>query len=60
LPYRESTPLLRTITGFLFGFATAWFGYPMAEEAMRDTQQYMGMKQRKALDQAQRKLSVGG
>ncbi len=35
LPYRESTPLLRTLTGFLFGFTTAWFGYPLVEESMR-------------------------
>ncbi|MEA3350863.1 MAG: DUF2085 domain-containing protein, partial [Chloroflexota bacterium] len=34
---RESTPLLRTLTGFLFGFTTGWFGYPLMEEAMADT-----------------------
>jgi uncharacterized membrane protein len=55
LPYRESTPLLRTITGFLFGFVTAWFGYPVAEEAMRDTRQYMETKQHKASQQAKPK-----
>ena len=59
LPYRESTPLLRSITGFLFGFTTAWFGYPVAEEAMRDTRQYMETKQSKASEQAKRKTSVG-
>jgi uncharacterized membrane protein len=37
LPYRESTPLLRTITGFLFGFMTAWFGIPYIEESMRES-----------------------
>jgi uncharacterized membrane protein len=58
LPYRESTPLLRTITGFLFGFTTAWFGYPVAEEAMRDSRQYMETKQRKASQQAKRKMDV--
>jgi len=36
LPYRESTPLLRTLTGFLFGFTTAWFGYPLVEASMRE------------------------
>ena len=36
LPYRESTPFLRTLTGALFGFTTAWFGYPLVEEAMRE------------------------
>jgi uncharacterized membrane protein len=34
LPYRESTPTLRVLTGFLFGFTTAWFGYPVVEESM--------------------------
>ena len=37
MPLRESTPFLRTLTGFLFGFTTAWFGYPLVEEAMQDT-----------------------
>mgnify|MGYP000203411204 CR=1 FL=1 len=36
LPYRESTPLLRTLTGFLFGFATAWFAFPNIEENMQE------------------------
>jgi uncharacterized membrane protein len=36
-PYRESTPTLRVLTGFLFGFLTAWFGYPLVEESMIDT-----------------------
>jgi uncharacterized membrane protein len=43
-PFRESTPLLRSLTGFLFGFTTAWFGYPMVEEGMRDTRQVMAKK----------------
>jgi uncharacterized membrane protein len=37
LPYRESTPFLRTLTGFLFGFTTAWFGIPYIEESMRES-----------------------
>jgi len=37
LPFRESTPLLRTVTGFLFGFTTAWFGYPLVESSMAET-----------------------
>src|SRR5574341_1580525 len=37
LPYRESTPFLRVLTGFLFGFATAWFAYPNIEESMQET-----------------------
>lgn len=43
-PYRESTPLLRTVTGFLFGFTTAWFGYPIVEESMSDVRRYYGQK----------------
>lgn len=39
LPYRESTPFLRTFTGFLFGLSTAWFGIPYIEESMRETRQ---------------------
>ena len=40
LPYRESTPFLRVLTGFLFGFFTAWFAYPNIEESMRETRQF--------------------
>lgn len=40
LPYRESTPLLRVITGGLFGLATAWFAYPYMEESMAETRQF--------------------
>lgn len=39
LPYRESTPFLRILTGFLFGFSTAWFAMPYVEESMRETRQ---------------------
>jgi uncharacterized membrane protein len=44
LPYRESTPMLRTLTGFLFGFTTAWFGYPSIEEAMSDSRRILAKK----------------
>jgi uncharacterized membrane protein len=37
LPLRESTPFLRTLTGFLFGFTTAWFGIPYMEESFGET-----------------------
>lgn len=40
VPYRESTPFLRTFTGALFGFFTAWFAYPNIEESMSETRQY--------------------
>lgn len=44
LPYRESTPFLRVLTGFMFGFFTAWFGYPMVEETMADTRELVEAK----------------
>lgn len=44
MPYRESTPFLRTLTGGLFGFTTAWFGYPMVEETMADSRRYLDDK----------------
>ncbi len=34
---RESTPLLRAITGVLLGVLSVWLIYPYVEEAMRDT-----------------------
>jgi uncharacterized membrane protein len=47
LPYRESTPLLRTVTGFLFGFGTAWFGIPMVEATMVETRNFYTIKLRR-------------
>jgi uncharacterized membrane protein len=47
LPYRESTPFLRVLTGFLFGFLTAWFGYPMVEETMADSRKLIEAKQQR-------------
>jgi uncharacterized membrane protein len=44
LPYRESTPLLRTLTGFVFGFMTAWFMFPLIEETMVDTRRMLSKK----------------
>ncbi len=43
-PYRESTPFLRTLTGFLFGFTTAWFAIPTMEASMRDLYHVMTRK----------------
>ena len=37
LPVRESTPLLRTITGCAFGIGTAYFIFPLVEENMRES-----------------------
>lgn len=44
IPYRESTPLLRSMTGALFGFMTAWFAYPSIEDSMSETRQYYEKK----------------
>ena len=44
LPYRESTPFLRVITGFLFGLMTAWFMFPLIEESMADTRRLLAKK----------------
>jgi uncharacterized membrane protein len=41
IPFRESTPFLRTLTGFLFGFLTAWFGYPYVEASMQDNRKFL-------------------
>lgn len=48
IPYRESTPLLRTMTGVLFGFTTAWFGFPVLEESMQETRQNLSAKKARA------------
>ncbi len=37
IPIRESNPTLRTITGALFGFFTAWYLFPLIEESMVET-----------------------
>ena len=34
-PVRESTPDLRVATGALFGFFTAWLGYPLVESSVQ-------------------------
>jgi uncharacterized membrane protein len=44
LPIRESTPLLRTITGTLFGVMTTWYLYPMIEETMKETRRLVARK----------------
>lgn len=37
LPLRESSPLLRTLTGGLFGWVTAWYLFPMLEDTAKET-----------------------
>lgn len=44
LPFRESTPFLRVLTGGLFGFTTAWFGYPLVEQTMQDSRRILAAK----------------
>lgn len=44
MAFRESTPILRIVTGGLFGFTTAWFGYPMVEQTMAETRQILAAK----------------
>jgi uncharacterized membrane protein len=58
LPFRESTPLLRTLTGFLFGFLTAWFAYPYVEESMRENRKYLEEKFSQALRWAEAKVNL--
>lgn len=55
--FRESTPLLRVITGFLFGFMTAWFGYPYVEESMIENRKYMESKYLQAQKWAKTRLN---
>jgi uncharacterized membrane protein len=56
IPARESTPLLRTITGFLFGFMSVWLAYPYVEESMQETNQAISTKLAKA-EEKERVLS---
>ena len=44
MPFRESTPFLRTLTGGLFGVMTAWYIYPVIEETMLETRKLMAHK----------------
>jgi len=44
MPIRESTPLLRTITGALFGLGTSWYLFPMMEESMVETRASLARK----------------
>ena len=38
LPLRESSPLLRTLTGSLFGFSLVWLTYPHIDAGMQKTE----------------------
>ncbi len=58
IPFRESTPFLRTLTGFLFGFLTAWFGYPYVEASMHENRQFLEGKSAQAEKWAEQESSV--
>jgi len=57
IPFRESTPILRLVTGFLFGFVTAWFGYPYVEESMVENRKFLDGKFSQALKWAESKIT---
>ena len=57
IPVRESTPFLRTLTGFLFGFVTAWFGYPYVEESMQENRKFLEGKLSQARKWAELKMA---
>ncbi len=48
LPYRESSPLLRAITGALFGFANVWLAYPYLQQSMADVRHELEAKFKRA------------
>jgi len=49
-PARESTPMLRSISGVLFGTLTGMYMFPLIEESMSDTQKILSRK--KAVSEA--------
>lgn len=55
IPIRESTPVLRTITGSLFGILTGWYLFPLIEESMVDAEQILTRKQK-----IEKELSITG
>jgi uncharacterized membrane protein len=46
-PLRESTPLLRTFTGALFGFSLVWLTYPHVDASMKGTEHEVEAKLRR-------------
>lgn len=48
LPLRESSPIMRSFTGALFGFMLVWLTYPHINEGMKGTEKSLGEKLRKA------------
>ncbi len=56
---RESTPLLRAITGVLFGVLSVWLIYPPVDEAMQDTYTQSVRQLQRVVDR-ERALNPGG
>lgn len=50
--YRESTPLLRAATGAIFGFMTAWFGFPLLNESFDDVRVQVASKKARLGDKS--------
>lgn len=48
LPYRESSPVLRALTGALFGFANVWLAYPYLQQSMADVRHELETKFQRA------------
>jgi uncharacterized membrane protein len=46
-PLRESSPLLRTLTGAWFGLSLVWLAYPHIEQGMQETRRELEPKLRK-------------
>jgi uncharacterized membrane protein len=44
LPIRESTPILRTVTGALFGMVNIWLALPYVEESMNETRMHLAAR----------------
>lgn len=44
LPARESTPMIRMVTGILFGVTTGWYVFPLMEETMRESRAFIRQK----------------
>jgi uncharacterized membrane protein len=57
LPYRESTPYLRVLTGAMFGFFSVWFAYPMLEESFAETRAYKEAKLARFLKGAEKRTT---
>jgi uncharacterized membrane protein len=59
LPYHESSPFWRSLTGGLFGLANIWLAYPYFEESMREARDELKIKlARVDAEAAQRKAQA--